>query len=247
MMEGAEGFDAKSCQLPQLPLEVWHGFIFVNADPTATPLSAQIGKLEPLVKDYEMDNLVVVDTLYFDSPWNWKLLVENFTEAYHHIGAHKNTFEPVYPARDSFAEDNDGQPWSFLRMPGVAPADGEPSSFPNLADERRNELFAAAIFPTFLFAASNASGAWYQLEPTGAGEMKLYIHALAHKDLAAQMDDHARQQMRDFLTVVHTEDIAVNAGPWRGLQAGLTKQGRLSPFEKTIWQLNQYWAQRLGL
>ena len=112
---------------------------------------------------------------------------------------------------------------------------------------RRNELFAAAIFPTFLFAASNTSGAWYQLEPKGAGEMDLYIHALVHKDIAAQMDDNARQQVREFLNAIHAEDIAVNAGPWRGLQAGMTKQGRLSLFEKAIWQLNQYWAQRLGL
>jgi len=61
------------------------------------------------------------------------------------------------------------------------------------------------------------------------------------------MGDTERQQIREFLTVIHTEDIAVNAGPWRGLQAGMTQQGRLSLFEKTIWQLNQYWAQRLGL
>jgi len=247
MMDGAEGFDPQSCRLPQLQLEVWHGFIFVNADPEAKALAPQISALEPLIEDYEFENVVVAESLYFDSPWNWKLLVENFMEAYHHIGPHKNTFEPIYPARNSVVEDNHGQPWSFLRMPGLPLPSGEPTSFPNLPEDRRHELFAAAIFPSFLFAASSGSGAWYQLQPRGAGAMDLHIHALMHKDIAAQLDDDARAGTREFLTVIHTEDISVNAGPWRGLQAPMTRQGRLSLFEKAIWQLNQYWAQRLEL
>jgi hypothetical protein len=31
------------------------------------------------------------------------------------------------------------------------------------------------------------------------------------------------------------------------LQAGMTGQGRLSRYEKAIWQLNQIWLERLGL
>ena len=44
---------------------------------------------------------------------------------------------------------------------------------------------------------------------------------------------------------IHNEDIAVNVGPWRGLNAPLTEQGRLSVFEAAIWQLNQIWLDRV--
>ena len=247
MMEGVDGFNAADCSLPKLRLEEWHGFIFVNMYPDAAPLAEQLQGLEALTKDYEFENLAVVETIEFDSPWNWKILVENFMEAYHHIGPHKNTFEPIYPARDSIVEDNQGAPWSFLRMPGVPHSEGQISSFPNLPDERRDELFAAAVFPTFLFAASNESGAWYQLEPTAQNRMRLRIHALMHKDFIPHVDEDARQTIRSTLTTIHMEDITVNAGPWLGLQAPMTTQGRLSLYEKAIWQLNQYWAGRLGL
>lgn len=247
MMDGADDFVAGQLSLPKLQLEVWHGFIFVNADPAAAPLAPQVSGLDALVKDYEFENLVVVKTLEFDSPWNWKILVENFMEAYHHIGPHQHTFEPVYPARDSSVEDNDGQPWSFLRMPGKHGPHDDMTSFPNLPDERRAELFAACIFPTFLFAATNSNGAWYQLHPKGPGEMHLQIHALLHKDLAAAADEQALTEMGEILSAIHHEDITVNEGPWLGLNAPMTTQGRLSPYEKAIWQLNQYWAERLGI
>jgi len=247
MMEGVQDFEPGDCSLPKLALEEWHGFVFVNMDANAQPLAPQLAGLEALTEDYEFENLEVVETIEFDSPWNWKILVENFMEAYHHIGPHQHTFEPVYPARQSSIPDNDGAPWSYLHMPGVPHSEGQISSFPNLPDHRRDDLFAAAVFPTFLFAASNQTGAWYQLEPRGPGEMRLRIHALVHKDIAPHMDAAARDELRGGLMHIHMEDITVNEGPWQGLQAPMTSQGRLSLYEKSIWQLNQYWARRLGL
>jgi len=47
------------------------------------------------------------------------------------------------------------------------------------------------------------------------------------------------------LSVIHLEDIDANEGPWLGLHGALTTQGRLSTFEKGIWQLNQYWLERM--
>ncbi len=246
MMEGVADFEPSACSLPRLALEEWHGFIFVNMDTNATPLSPQLTGLEALTEAYEFENLEIAETIEFDSPWNWKILVENFMEAYHHIGPHQNTFEPIYPARQSSIPDNDGAPWSFLHMPGVPHTEGQTSSFPNLPDDRRDDLFAAVVFPTFLFAASNQTGAWYQLDPQGPGEMHLKIHALVHKDMAPHMDAQGRAELRAGLTHVHAEDITVNQGPWRGLQAPMTDQGRLSLYEKSIWHLNQFWAKRLG-
>ena len=89
MMEEVEAFDERSCRLPSLALEVWEGFIFVNLDPDAAPLAPQLSGLDALVGNYHFGDLVVVETIEFDSPWNWKILVENFMEAYHHIGTHK--------------------------------------------------------------------------------------------------------------------------------------------------------------
>ena len=77
-----------------LRLELWHGFIFVNLDPQAPPLAPSLAKLEPLWAGYEATGLKALPPAMSDKPlpWNWKVQVENFTDAYHpeyvHIGTH---------------------------------------------------------------------------------------------------------------------------------------------------------------
>lgn len=245
MMEEVADFDERSCRLPGLALEVWEGFIFVNLDLDAKSLAQQLTGLEALVGNYHFGDLVVAETVHFDSPWNWKILVENFMEAYHHIGTHKETLEPVFPSRQSSVPDNGGQPWSFLWMPGIEPVPEEESIFPALSETQRNGLFAAAIMPNFLFAASAHNGIWYQLEPRAHDVMDLNIHVLLPPAVAASLSDDEKKEIGELISVIHREDIAANQGPWRGLHGALTTQGRLSSFEKAIWQLNQYWLDRL--
>ena len=246
LMDGASGFVTGECRLPALQLEVWQGFIFVNMNGEAAPLGPRLKTLERHIENYGLAQLVIADTIEFDSPWNWKILVENFMEAYHHIGTHKDTFEPIYPARDSSVEDNDNAPWMLLRMPGESGAEGLPP-LPNLSQSQQNELLAMAIFPTMLFAANAAMVFWYQLEPTACDSMRLRIHVLMPPEVVQALSEEERAEITETVSFIHMQDIDVNAGPWRGLNAALTGQGRLSPYEKAIWQINQRWLDELGL
>jgi len=246
MMDGVHGFETSACALPRLPLEVWQGFVFVSLNPDPTPLAQELEALSTLLERYDVAGLEVVDTIEFDSPWNWKILVENFMEAYHHIGPHKHTFEPEYPARKSRVEDNGGAPWTLLRMPGSGePADTGEGPFPRLLASERHQLLAVNVFPTLLFAVSGGGAAWYQLEPRAHDEMNLKIHYLLPATAAAALDPAGRAEVMAFVRAIHLEDIAVNEGPWRGLNARLTTQGRLSLYEGAIWQLNQLWLDRI--
>lgn len=248
MMEGAEGFDPAECRLPELRLEVWHGFVFVNQDQEAEPLSPQLEGLAQYIDNYDMGSLVIAGTIEFDSPWNWKLLVENFMEAYHHIGTHKDTFEPIYPARQSYVEDNGGAPWMLLRMPRKADMEEEGlPPLPRLTDEQRRELTAMAVFPTMLFAGNSSMVFWYQLEPAAHDSMRLRIHMLLPPEVRDALSESELQEIMAVARYIHVQDIAANEGPWRGLHAPMTTQGRLGPFEAAIWQLNQRWADELGL
>lgn len=249
MMDGAEGFDPQQCRLPELQLEVWQGFVFVNLNPNAKPLGPRLQGLSQRLQNYRFDQLVIAETIEFNSPWNWKILVENFMEAYHHIGTHRMTFEPVYPARDSVVEDNGCAPWSLLRMPGrnaFIENDALPA-LPDLSNAQQRDLIAITVFPTLLFGAIANCAAWYQLEPRAHDAMRLRIHILLRPEVCNALDADARAALAEQVRVIHLEDIPANAGPWRGLKAGKTKQGRLSPYEKAIWQLNQLWADRLQL
>ena len=246
MMDDASNFSPEDCSLPQFRLEVWKGFIFVNADRAALPLQWQIAGLEARVKNYDFAPLRISDTMHFPSPWNWKILVENFMEAYHHIGTHQDSLESRYPAEDSLVPDNLGEPWAIVDMPGRGSPDPFVSSFPLLSDAERQRLFAAVIFPSFLFAASNEYAVWYQLKPNAHDDMDLYVHLLLHPKLEKALSPGELIEMRAEVLAIHTEDIEANRGPWLGLNSRLSAQGRLSPLEKAIWQLNQHWVSRMA-
>ena len=247
LMEGAEGFSEKDCKLPQIKTEIWNGFVLANLDPDAEPFAPQVADYSDYFSKFKLEDMVVTKTLEFDSRWNWKVLVENFMEAYHHIATHAQTFEPVFHARDSKVPDNTG-PWSILHMPSAndEPAPGLPP-IEGLEDWQKRDLFASVLFPHFMLAFQGNGAAWYQVFPTGADEMLLKIHLLSPKaHLALDEFEEASEASAGVVNVIHHEDIDANDKVWEGLNAPLTKQGRLSPLEKSIWQMNQWWLDRMS-
>ena len=250
-MEGVAEFERSQCSLPTYPLAVWQGFVFVNVDGQAAELTPQLSGLDRLLKDYHFSELVLAETLEYDSPWNWKVLVENFIEAYHHAGPHRHSLEPSWPGHASEAVTAGDAPWVYLHMPAKASAatsqdDHQPTSFPHLSATQRGNLMAACVFPHFMIATSSALGLWYEVVPESAASMTLRIHLLVHPALLDTMTAEQRAEMRAGIDAFHHEDIAANLGVWQGLQAPHTRQGRLSLLEKAIWQFNGYWIRNLA-
>lgn len=245
LMEGAAGFDEKKCRLPQMRTEIWNGFVLVNLDEEAEPLAPQIETYTKFIANYKAEDVAIVETLEFDSHWNWKVLVENFMEAYHHIATHSTTFEPIYHAKDSLVPDNDG-PYSILHMPSTQDHDGAFPMFGGLKDWQQRDLLATVIFPFFMLAFNGDLVIWYQVIPLTHDHFILKIHLCAHKS-ARDLPDFAERcaAMREGVAFIHGEDIAANDLVWQGLNAPMTQQGRLSPLEKSIWQMNQWWLRQM--
>ncbi|WP_373008215.1 aromatic ring-hydroxylating dioxygenase subunit alpha [Hyphomonas sp.] len=99
LLEGAEDFSEPDCRLPQVRTEIWQGFILANFDPDAAPFAPQVTTFETYFEKFRLVDMAVVRTLAYASDWNWKVLVENFMEAYQHIGVHQETLEHSYHAR----------------------------------------------------------------------------------------------------------------------------------------------------
>lgn len=240
--------DRAACRLPALRTEVWAGWLFVCLDPEAPPLAPRLAGLEALVADYRLEDMVADEPLVYDSPFNWKVLVENFMEAYHHVGTHRDTLEPLFPARAASVPDNGGEPWSLLRMPPAAsgaPEEGLPP-IEGLPEARRGELLAVCVPPCHLFALTDASLAWYQLLPDAAARFALRIHTCVprrvHEDPALE---GPRRALRELTALVHGQDIGACEAVWSGLHSRDAAPGRLHRLEAAIWQQNQWWIARM--
>ncbi len=253
LMDDVEEFDRKTCRLPEIRHEVWEGWIFVNLGGEAAPMSQTLAPLSKLLSNYAMSEMVAIETAIFDSPFNWKVLVDNFMEAYHHIAIHRNTLEPLFPAAMSKVPDSEG-PYSVLIMPGKetsraiseSPVDALPAAgHPN--DEERGRLVAVAVYPFHLFAPTAESLTWYQILPERFDRFSLRIYTCFPR--ATLEDDALRESvsaLQEFVKVIHNEDIGACEAAWAGLSSGSFEAGRLSPLEKTIWQFNQWWIERMS-
>ncbi len=246
LMDSVDELDS-NCQLPPIKVETWQGFVFVNLDSNAAPLHERMPGLDELVGAYDMSDMRISGSTDYECPWNWKLLVENFMEAYHHIGPHNTSLQGTYPAKQSYVSGSVSDGWSVLHMPSIEPHDESllPAR-PRLSETQSNQSLASVIMPSFCWINTAAIAFWYQLEPTAHDSMTLTIHALAPREmLEGDADGAAGAFLLEVIRGIHDEDIPVNQGPWRGLHAPMSSQGRLSQLEESIWQINQWWAERM--
>jgi phenylpropionate dioxygenase-like ring-hydroxylating dioxygenase large terminal subunit len=247
-MDRTEGFERERCRLPALRVEELAGFVFASFDADAPPLAPRVAGLLEAIAPYRPEELVTAEPLVFEHEWNWKVLVENFLESYHHMGTHADTLQPFVPASGTFADDADG-PYAVLHNPT---RDGSPlpSSFPEtpgLSAAQRARFLVCAVFPFALFTVQPDSMLWYQLEPVAVDRFRLRIHPCV--PAAALADDRFRDALagfRTFADAVHRQDIGACDGVQAGLRSRLAEPGRYSHLEKALWQLQRFLRERLA-
>ncbi len=230
LMEGVPGFEREACRLPEFALEEWQGFVFVNLDARATPLAPRLAPAADLLGDWNVAKMRVAGTLDYDSPWNWKVMVENFIESYHHIGGHAKTLQRSNPAAGTHAVDLDG-PFALLENPSV---------------EGGSPFWVLVGFPTLLFALTRADppfGFWYEMQVDGPAHFHLRIHLLVPPEVAS--DDPFVGVLLRASDAIHQEDIPLCEGIQRGVRSRVWQPGRLSPLEKTVWLFHRYLAEKL--
>ena len=89
-----EGVDLSDVCLPTVRHAVWEGFVLVNLSGHAPEPADQLAGLSAHLAPWSWSELVTVGSKSFQSDWNWKVMVENWIECYHHLGSHRQTVEP---------------------------------------------------------------------------------------------------------------------------------------------------------
>ena len=231
-MDQAEDFDVSTWRLPELGVEEYEGWIFVNANKNAEPLAARLEQLTERMAPWNFSELQIVDTLTFDSNWNWKIMIENFMESYHHMGAHRETLHPIFPAEGTYAEQVEGD-FLLLENPTVL--------------ENHSRFWAGCILPFTMFALTRSeqtNGSWYQMHIDSYDHFRLDIHLLMREQEAASPE--AVQDFVDSMNVIHNEDIPVCEGVWTGVNSTMHTQGRLSHLEACNWNFYDYLRGKMG-
>ena len=257
-MQRAEGFDKKDWALAELRSEVWEGFVFVNRDESASPLAEQYADFARIIAPWNCAEMEVAIELEWTCDFNWKVMVENWMESYHHMGIHQDTLQQTMPAKTTWAEPEHPH---FIRchlpfkpavaddiraaieegrpVPGFRPIEGL-----TLRDHLEWGLFLG--HPCFMFLTMRDRVLWYRLQPISAERCMLTTTTLVSRR-ATEAPDFAEtvEFERNVLAEFHQQDMQVNSAVQAGMRSTRAVQGRLSHLEEPVWMIQRYVAARL--
>lgn len=254
-MQKAEGFSRKDVGLPHFRSEVWNGFIFVTFAGDIPPVAEQYKEMGQKLAEWQLDKLEIAAELEWNCAFNWKVIVENFAECYHHLGAHLKTFEPLFPAKTCWSED-EHPTFTVAHLPlvqrladEVRSGESELRAFidiPTVSLENKLQWFVFVGYPTFLLFCAPDRVYWYRVEPDGPQRVKLLTTMLVLPQ-AKQMPDYQQRLAADveMLKTFHTEDMEVCVAVQKGMNSGSFRSGRLSHLEMPIWHIQRYLARKI--
>ena len=255
-MQGADGFERKDWRLFEFASSVWHGFVFVNLDGKAAPLSEQYADFGERIAPWRTEDMEIAIALEWQCEFNWKVMIENWMESYHHLGAHSATLNPIMPGERTWTETE--HPYfvrahlpfteayaTELRRAKEAAGRRAFVSVRGLSRAQETEWGLYLGYPCFMFLTMPDRVLWYRLLPLSAGRCRLLTTTLVAREslgLPGLADIVAAETklLRDF----HLEDMMVNTAVQRGLNSSKAVRGRLSHLEEPVWLIQRYLAAR---
>ena len=250
-MEQTANFAKRECRLPSLPVETWEGFVFTTLDPNPTPLGPQLAPLSAKLANYRLRDMRAAKSLTFTGDFNWKVMLENNCEGYHHIGAHKETAEPFYPARFVRAEDGDGKDrFVFLTAAATESAFYSTSSplpaIEGLAPEQLKKAVNPVVLPTHIMFIQWDLMTYFQMFPLGPEKTNFRLTlCLPKSTMQMPKFDEVLDGVWKTIEFVNDEDNRILTSAHDGLRSGLAEAGRYSYLDQGVWQFHQYVLDRL--
>jgi choline monooxygenase len=247
-MEQTIGFDKQNYGLPEIRLETWNGFIFVNLDREAQSLDAYLGEFKDRLATHDMANMRCVRRREYDLACNWKIYIENAMEEYHTPTVHKASIGKQVTA----PEQGKGE-WKGMHMPAertiAVLAEDIASAFPpipTLDAKAAKGTYFLMIYPCTFFAATQDCMWWLQEFPQGPERTKVVIgscfpaQTIARPDFAEKVEKYYRRWDKSL-----PEDNAISEIQQQGVHSSFYTPGRLSFHELIVHDIANWVLDRV--
>ncbi len=253
-MERMENFEKSDWGLPQMRVELWMGFIFVNLDADAAPLSPTLERYSKYLVNYDLENAVCPGTFTLeDMPWNWKVMFENFNDGYHANRLHQYVQDFCPSNLSAFPE-----PWSddsnvIFRTSGYTHLDGGFNAthrvimpvYPDLTEEERSRSTFALVPPTLCFGTAPDQCFFFLVRPKTAQTIDVEIGYIFHPSALEDPLFEEKVILSDAgVQVFVRQDQDATTKVQMGLNSRFAPRGRYSWQEESHVQFNRWLTQR---
>jgi hypothetical protein len=240
-------------RLPEFKVEDWLGFLFINFDPSAAPLSPRLAKVADAIAGYDLENAVCAQTMTGQFAWNWKVMFENNNDGYHASKLHQGPLHDFVPSELAIFPPSDPVDAGFLRFNGTLHPDASfnPTQkavlpvFPKLSQADRGRMTFANVPPTLSLVLSSDLVIFLILRATGPETMEQDTGLLV---APGAMDDpsfpHRLEMIATSAGKIIAQDMYVDAQVQVGLKSRFARRSRYSWQEGAQGQFNHWLVPR---
>jgi phenylpropionate dioxygenase-like ring-hydroxylating dioxygenase large terminal subunit len=253
-MDRTKDFDKKQYPLPNVQVELWQGFVFVNFDRNAAPLAPTLERYTPFLANYDLETAVCPGTFTLtDMPWNWKVMFENFNDGYHANKLH-HTIQDFCPSElAAFPVAWDDASNVVFRTNGYIHMDGGFNAttkalmpiFPKLTEEERWRSTFALMPPSLCFGTAPDQAFFFIIRPKTPHTIDVEIGYLFDPSaLDHPMFDYLYKMSDAGVQVFVQQDQDATMKVQRGMKSRFAARGRYSWQEESHVQFNRWLIQR---
>jgi carnitine monooxygenase subunit len=218
--EGFPGVQVKSDGLTELPATEFAGFLWVAMDPAATlDISTHLGPLAEELDSWGIGRWSPLGEKVLDSPINWKLAVDTFSENYHFATVHRDTFATI--ARSNCTVFDSFGPHHRLIFPlnSILALENVPE---DQWDPFQNMVVIYALFPNIVLSVTIANGELFRIYPAAVPGRSITVHQNSTPlDISEESVAAGAQAVFDYAhATVRDEDYRLAAGLQANLESG---------------------------
>jgi glycine betaine catabolism A len=227
--------------LVELPLESWHGFLFVNGSGDAPPFAEHVGALDDLVAPYRPERLVPLVSHAYDLDCNWKVVLENYHECYHCPLIHPELCQVSPPASgDNFELDGAwvGGTMDLKDHAATMSLDGHSDGvpIPGLDGERLRTVAYLGLFPNLLLSLHPDYVMTHLVEPLAADRSHV-ICTWYFPPEATDQPGFDPGYAVDFWDTTNRQDWSACESVQRGMTSPHFQPGPLAPAEDAVYHV----------
>ena len=239
------GFELADFSLKPVGVARWRRWVFVHADHTAP--EPDLGPLGDAIGGYPVDDMHLVLSEAHERPFNWKVLLENYSENYHTPFVHpeidtsnSHDYPMVADGRVLYAWDRPLRPTSDagVRMATLLPGE------PGWADIGRAPTAIPydvgsylTIWPNLMLNVFPDAALAMWMEPLSANRTLVHRRLYAHPEASPESVDAQVEAHR----LVHLQDIDICTAVQTTHDAGVDADGVLATVEERgVWFVHQH-------
>ena len=246
-MNKTRNFDKRDYGLPEIWIDEWEGFLFVNFDRDGIGLREYLGDLPEQFASYRFSDMVLTRRVEYDLDCNWKIYAENSTEIYHtsvvHAGSLGNQEADLVPSNGN---------WTAIHMPGdetcaVLPQDKTTfPQIPTLSGRCKTGTHFCLVYPCVTLCCTHDCTWWLASYPIAPDKSRLSVGSCFPKSTVARADfPEVVQKYYHRWDKATPEDNGVTALQQRGLRSTLRRSGRMSWKEPSIHEFAMWIKDRV--